>query len=153
MAPVQQLDDGYGASKLSAELEEKLISLQVFGEVRVKASLPGDRPKVQVKLALPEDCLDFQVSDAALGRMPGVHDAAALRAAAAVARSRTAGAARTVACIISAPTVTYAISICWLAPKSHRRAMGGLRSTHRLSQGKRREEAPVASVGRCPDVA
>jgi hypothetical protein len=68
MAPVQQLDDGYGASKLSVEMEEKLISLQVFGEVRVKASLPGDRPKVQVKLALPEDCLEFQVTEAALGQ-------------------------------------------------------------------------------------
>ena len=43
MAPVQQLDDGYGASKLSVEMKEKLISLQVFGEVRVKASLPGDQ--------------------------------------------------------------------------------------------------------------
>ena len=59
--------------------------------------------------------------DAARRRMPGVHDAAALRAAAAIARSRTAGASRTVA-YITAPTVAYTISVCWLAPKSHRRA-------------------------------
>ena len=59
--------------------------------------------------------------DAALRRMPGVHDAAALRAAAAIARSRSAGAARIVACR-TAPAVAYTISECWLAPKSHRRA-------------------------------
>jgi hypothetical protein len=50
------------------ELEETLygefssgsiIQLEVMGSVRVKALLPGDNPKVQVKLALPEDYDEF----------------------------------------------------------------------------------------------
>ena len=32
-----------------------------FGEVKVKAQLPDETPKVQVKLALPEDFDDFKV--------------------------------------------------------------------------------------------
>ena len=88
--------------------------------------------------------------DAARRRMPGVHDAAALRAAAAIARSRTAGASRTVA-YITAPTVAYTISVCWLAAKSHRRAASPI--AHRLSKREGREEAPVAQVGRYPYVA
>ena len=35
--------------------------MEVNGEVRVKALLPGDKAKVQVKLQLPEDFDSFNV--------------------------------------------------------------------------------------------
>lgn len=41
--------------------EQIINSIEVMGEVNVKAQLPGETPKVQVKLALPEDFDDFQV--------------------------------------------------------------------------------------------
>jgi hypothetical protein len=38
---------------------EAIQAIEVQGEVIVKALVPGDTPKVQVKLALPEDFDDF----------------------------------------------------------------------------------------------
>ena len=38
---------------------EAITAIEVQGEVIVKALIPGDSPKVQVKLALPEDFDDF----------------------------------------------------------------------------------------------
>lgn len=39
------------------------MALEVFGEVRVKAMLPGDQPRVQVKLTLPDDYDEFEVHE------------------------------------------------------------------------------------------
>jgi len=41
--------------------EERIDAIEVSGEVRVKATIPGDFPKVQVKLALPEEFDDFRI--------------------------------------------------------------------------------------------
>ena len=36
--------------------------IEVMGEVNVRALIPGDNPKVQVKLALPEDYDEFTIN-------------------------------------------------------------------------------------------
>lgn len=60
-----QIADGYGSSygtqAQQIRVVERLASIEVRGEVRVKALVPGDQPKVQVKLALPEDYDQFSV--------------------------------------------------------------------------------------------
>ena len=40
---------------------EKIHQSEIHGEVRVKALFPGNAPKVQIKLALPEEYDDFRV--------------------------------------------------------------------------------------------
>lgn len=42
--------------------EQTIETLSVSGAVTVKAQLPGDTPKVQVKLALPDDFVSFRVN-------------------------------------------------------------------------------------------
>ena len=47
---------------LTAEIsQDKLDWLDVQGRVVVRALVPGETPKIQVKLALPEDCDEFLV--------------------------------------------------------------------------------------------
>ena len=45
------------------ELDQEILeAIEVTGEVQVKALIPGDSPKVQVKLALPEDFDNFSLN-------------------------------------------------------------------------------------------
>ena len=60
-----EITDGYGGS-YNAQAEQMVVveqmrSIEICGEVRVKAMVPGDHPKVQVKLALPDDYDQFSV--------------------------------------------------------------------------------------------
>ena len=61
-----QIKDGYGGTYNNVQdqqivVVEKIQSIEICGEVRVKAMVPGDKPKVQVKLALPDDYDQFSV--------------------------------------------------------------------------------------------
>lgn len=43
------------------DLVEEVEAFEVGGEVSCRAFIPGDSPKVQVKLELPEDYMEFSV--------------------------------------------------------------------------------------------
>jgi len=51
----------YGECFINGKNEQEIESIQVLGEVNIRAMLPGDTPKVQVKVALPEDYDEFCV--------------------------------------------------------------------------------------------